>query len=169
MGSDDKDMSDLVQVEKAGADDIYALVKMRLDYLLEDNGSLNDSDVTAIKKDLPDYYKDHINNDLFIYVIREDQIIVSCAFLLVIEKPMSPAFINGRTGTVLNVYTCPSYRHRGYARKIMETLLAEAKKLQLSVVDLKSTDDGYHLYTSAGFADDRSKYHPMKWKPDTHK
>ena len=33
---------------------------------------------------------------------------------------MSPAFINGKTGTVLNVYTCPDYRHKGYARLIME-------------------------------------------------
>ena len=154
-------------VEKAGIDDIDALVKIRLEYLHEDNGSLNDSDVIEIKRNLPYYYKAHINKDLFVYVVREEQTIVSCAFLLVIEKPMSPAFINGRTGTVLNVYTCPANRHRGYARMIMETLLAEAKKSQLSVVDLKSTDDDYHLYKSAGFADDCSKYHLMKWKPDT--
>ncbi len=161
-------MSDLVKVEKAGIDDIDALVKMRLDFLLEDNGSLNDSDVIAIKKDLPEYYKSHINNDLYIFVVREEQTIVSCAFLLVIEKPMSPSFINGRTGTVLNVYTCPANRHRGYAKMIMETLLAKAKKLQLSVVDLKATEDGYHLYRSVGFADDCSKYHLMKWKPDNN-
>ena len=157
-----------VKAEKAGIDDIDALVKMRLDYLLEDNGSLNDSDIKAIKRDLPEYYKSHINKDLFIYVVREEQIIVSCAFLLVIEKPMSPAFINGRTGTVLNVYTSPANRHRGYANMIMEMLLADAKELQLSVVDLKSTDDGYHLYKSVGFADDCSKYHLMKWKSSAH-
>lgn len=152
-------------VEKAGIDDIDALVKMRLDYLNEDNGYINESDIIEIKRKLPDYYKTHINNDLFVYVVREVGIIVSCAFLLVIEKPMSPAFINGRTGTVLNVYTCPECRNRGYAKMITETLLTEAKELQLSVVDLKSTDDGYHLYKSVGFEDDNSKYHLMKWKP----
>ncbi len=156
-----------MKVEKAGTNDIDALVRMRLDYLLEDNGSLKDSDVIEIRRDLPDYYRAHMNKDLFIYVVREEHTIVACAFLLVIEKPMSPAFINGRTGTVLNVYTCPAKRHKGYARMIMESLLAEAEKLQLSVVDLKSTHDGYHLYQSVGFADDGSKYHLMKWKPDT--
>ena len=160
-------MNNLVNVEKAGINDIDALVKMRLEYLIEDNGNLNDSEVIEIKKKLPDYFKKHISNDLFIFVVREEQTIVACAFLLVIEKPMSPAFINGKTGTVLNVYTCPDYRHKGYARLIMETLLEEAKKLQLSVVDLKSTDDGYHLYKAVGFADDNSKYHLMKWKSDT--
>ena len=156
----------VILVEKAGIDDIDALVKMRLDYLREDNGNLNDSDIIEIKRKLPDYYKAHINRDLFIYVVREEQTIVACAFLLVIEKPMSPAFINGRTGTVLNVYTCPANRHKGYAKMIMETLLTEAKELQLSVVELKSTDDGYHLYKSVGFIDDGSKYHLMKWRPN---
>ena len=167
MGSVGYYMNNLVNVEKAGIDDIDALVKMRLEYLIEDNGNLNDSEVIEIKKELPDYFKKHISNDLFIFVVREEQTIVACAFLLVIEKPMSPAFINGKTGTVLNVYTCPAYRRKGYARLIMETLLEEAKKLQLSVVDLKSTDDGYYLYKSVGFAVDNSKYHLMKWKPDT--
>lgn len=153
-----------MNVEKAGIDDIDALVKMRLDYLHEDNGTLGDADIAAIKRDLPDYYKAYLNKNLFIYVIREEQTIISCAFLLVIEKPMSPAFINGKTGTVFNVYTCPTNRHRGYAKMIMETLLVEAKKLKLSVVDLQSTEAGYALYKSVGFSDDCSKYHPMKWK-----
>ncbi len=156
-----------VNVEKAGIDDIAALVKMRLDYLHEDNGDLDDVDIIAIKRELPNYFKAHMDRNLFVYVVREEQVIVSCAFLLVIEKPMSPAFINGKTGMVLNVYTCPSYRNRKYAKMIMQALLSKAKELRLSVVDLKSTEDGYHLYKSVGFTDDCSKYHLMKWKnPD---
>lgn len=151
-------------VEKADINDTDALVKMRLDYLQEDNGFLDEQDVTAIKTDLPDYYKDHLNNDLFVYVIRDGQQIVSCAFLLVVLKPMSPSFINGRTGTILNVYTCPQYRRRGYAKKIMEALLNDAEKMQLSIIELKATEDGYPLYRSVGFADDNSGYHLMKWR-----
>ena len=152
-----------MKVEKAGIDDIDTLVEMRLDYLYEDNGSLSEHDIRSIRKDLPDYFKAHMNRDLSVFVIREDRSIVSCAFLLIVEKPMSPAFINGRTGTVLNVYTYPSYRRRGCARMIMETLLAEARELELSTVELKSTEAGIPLYRSAGFTDDHSKYHMMKW------
>lgn len=57
----------------------------------------------------------------------------------------------------------PSYRHRGYAKKIMEKLLSDAVEKKLSVVELKSTEDGYHLYKSVGFTDEMSKYHVMKW------
>jgi len=87
-----------MKVEKAGMGDIEALVKMRLCYLTEDNGSLDAQDLVAIKRDLPGYFQAHLDKDLFIYVIRDGQNIVSCAFLLIVEKPMSPAFINGRTG-----------------------------------------------------------------------
>jgi GNAT superfamily N-acetyltransferase len=54
---------------------------------------------------------------------------------------MSPAFINGRTGMVLNVYTCPSYRRKGCAKMIMEALISEAKKMEISVIELKATED----------------------------
>ena len=94
----------------------------------------------------------------------DGQNIVSCAFFLIVEKPMSPAFINGRTGMVLNVYTCPSYRRKGCAKMIMEALISEAKKMEIPVIELKATEDGYPLYRSVGFMEDDSKYHRMKWK-----
>ena len=99
-----------MNVEKAGIKDIESLVRMRTDYLAEDNGSLEDRDLAAIQRDLPGYFQAHLDRDLLVYVIRDGQVIVSCAFLLLVEKPLSPAFINGKTGTVLNVYTsmdCP--------------------------------------------------------------
>lgn len=45
-----------MNAEKAGTDDIEVLVKMRLNYLLEDNGSLDAQDLAAIKRDLPGYF-----------------------------------------------------------------------------------------------------------------
>lgn len=45
----------------------------------------------------------------------------------------------------------------------METLLLDAIEKNLSVVELKSTEDGYQLYKSVGFVDEISKYHSMKW------
>lgn len=61
------------------------------------------------------------------------------------------------------MYTKPSCRHKGYARQIMEKLLADASAKNLSVVDLKSTEEGYRLYQSVGFVDDVSAYHLMKF------
>ncbi len=149
---------------KAGLTDVDALTELRLDYLIEDNGSLEHSDAETIRNNLPKYFREHLNKDLSVYVIREDDIIVSCAFLLIVMKPMSPAFINGKTATVLNVYTRPAYRHRGYARMLMDAMIDDAKEQNIDVIELKATEDGYHLYRSVGFEDDRTKYHLMKWK-----
>ena len=41
----------------------------------------------------------------------------------------------------------------------------DAERMQLSVIDLLATEDGYPLYQKVGFKDDESKYHPMKWRP----
>ena len=153
-----------MRVEKAGFADVDALTALRLEYLIEDNGSLEHSDVEMIRNNLPGYIREHLKKDLFAYVIREDNTIVSCAFLLIVMKPMSPAFINGKTATVLNVYTLPAYRRRGYARMLMNAMIADAKELKIDVIELKATEDGYDLYRSVGFEDDRSKYHLMKWK-----
>ena len=99
-----------------------------------------------------------------IAVAKENDEIVSCAFLLIVEKPMSPAFLTGKTGTVLNVYTKLEHRKKGYARQLMNALLSEAKERDLSVVELKATEDGYHLYKSVGFEDVVSKYYTMRFE-----
>lgn len=150
-------------VENAEIGDIDSLTELRIAYLKEDYGKLDEEDIRKIRRDLPDYFKKNLNENIFCYLIRDEESVIACAFLLVIEKPMSPAFITGRTGTVLNVYTKPSYRHRGYAKKIMNKLLSDAMEKNLSFVELKATEDGYHLYKSVGFTDEVSKYHVMKW------
>ena len=152
-----------MNVGQANVTDVDELVELRVAYLTEDNGELDGDDETAIRDGLPSYYKAHLDHDLHAYVIREGGRITSCAFLIVVEKPMSPAFMSGRTGIVLNVYTRPDCRRRGYAKQVMKALLADADKLGLSVVELQATDDGYPLYLSVGFKDDESKYHRMKW------
>ncbi len=150
-------------VERAGAADTNELVELRVAYLTEDNGALDEDVEAAIRDGLPEYYGAHLGHDLHAYVAREGGRIASCAFLIVVDKPMSPAFMSGRTGLVLNVYTRPDCRRKGYARQVMQALLADAEELGLSVVELQATDDGYPLYRSVGFLDDQSKYHRMKW------
>ena len=149
--------------EKATVDDIRELVTLRIAYLEEDSGTMNKDVLLSIKAALPDYFLKHLNHDITVYVARNEQEIVACAFLLVTEKPMSPAFITGKTGTVLNVYTRPNYRYKGYAKCLMKMLLHDAVNKNLSLIELKATEDGYNLYKSLGFEDMVTKYHFMKW------
>ena len=149
-------------VEKASEKDIEELTGLRLAYLQEDLGTISEQDRQCLQIALPQYFRKHLNRDLFVYIAGEEKEILACAFLLVVEKPMSPAFITGKTGTVLNVYTKPEYRKRGYAKQLMNALLEDAKANDLSVIELKATEDGYPLYKSVGFEDVVSKYHNMR-------
>ena len=146
--------------EKATIKDINMLTDLRLAYLQEDLGVITDKEL--IQESLPGYYEKHLNKDLMVYVARDDEDIVACAFLLIVEKPMSPSFITGKTGTVLNVYTKPEYRNKGYAKKLMTMMLEDATAQDVSVIELKSTEYGYSLYKSVGFEDVVAKYHNMK-------
>ena len=150
-------------VERAHISDIASLTALRLEFLQEDHGELSEEVKTKLTKALPPYFEKNLNRSIFCYLVREQEEVVSCAFLLVVEKPANPMFITGKTGTVLNVYTKPLCRHKGYAKAIMKTLLQDAASLNLSFVDLKATDAGYGLYKSVGFTEDVSKYRSMTW------
>lgn len=149
-------------IDKASEKEIDELVELRLAYLQEDLGSISEQDMQCLRVALPQYFRNHLNRDLLVYIAKEAEEILTCAFLLIVEKPMSPMFITGKTGTVLNVYTRPEYRKKGYAKQLMNVLLKDAKINELSVVELKATEDGYHLYQSVGFEDVVSKYHTMR-------
>lgn len=157
-------MENDMTVEYADMADITTLTKLRIEYLKEDCGGLSEDVTAKISRDLPEYFKRNLNQRIFCYLIREKEEIAACAFLLIVENPLSPAFLTGKTGTVLNVYTKPGYRRKGYAKRIMQKLLLDAAEKNLSVVELKSTEDGYPLYQSVGFTDEVSKYHLMKYK-----
>lgn len=150
--------------EKAEKQDVGQLVKLRAAYLLEDYRGMAEKELAILERDLPDYFNRNLNKNIFAYIGRNGDEIVTCALLLVVEKPMSPAFINGKTGTVLNVYTKPEYRHKGYAKQLMNMLLEDVTNMGLCIVELKATEDGYSLYKSMGFKDSVSKYHQMEWR-----
>lgn len=152
-----------MEFSKAGLEYIEQLVQLRLDFLTEDHGTLSDEEIKRISEKLPEYYKKYLNNDLSVYICTDENEIVSCCFLLVSEKPSNPDFLNGKTGTVINVYTKPEHRHKGYAQKLIEMMLADAKQMDLDFVELKATEDGYGLYKKVGFKDAVSKYHNMKY------
>lgn len=152
--------------EKAVENDISALIEMRKEYLLEDYEKLPKDSLEIISKNLFQYFKKHLNKDLTAFVCRHNGEIISCCLLCIMEKPPNPTFVNGKTGTVMNVYTKPEYRKRGISGRLLGMLLAESEKERLDFVELKATDSGYKLYKSVGFKETKSRYRNMKYVID---
>lgn len=147
--------------KKAGAEEISALVNLRIAYIKEDHGGVTEDMEKKLRSVLPAYFTEHLNRDLFVYTAK-DGAIVSCAFLVIAELPANPSFITGRIGTVYNVYTAPDHRRKGLARRVMRELLSDAEQFGLDFVELKATKDGYHLYETLGFQETASEYVPMR-------
>ncbi len=151
-----------MKLEKATIDDLNLLVKLRIAYLTEDYGNIPDEQLGKISDKLPNYFRKHLNNDVYAYVARVENDIVSCCFLLINEKPSNPTFVNGITGTILNVYTKAEHRKKGIAGMLLKKLISDAAKMNLDYIELQATDAGYNLYKSVGFKDVVSKYYRMK-------
>lgn len=143
--------------------DIPELVRLRIAYMLDDHGSLSDVEEQEMRRILPDYFERKLGQELFAFVAKDGNVIVSTAFLLMIEKPANPRFLNGKVGEVLNVYTEKAYRKRGISSRLMKDLIAAAKKMGLNRIDLSATKDGYPLYKKLGFIEKDQDYTDMRY------
>ena len=150
--------------QRADTEDIPQLVDMRVAYIKCDQGEVTESDLAAMQTKLPEYFQKHLNKDLIAFIAKDNGRIAATAFLLVVEKPSNPHFINGKVGEVLNVYTSDEYRHKGLATALMNDLIAYASENNLDHVDLSATEDGYPLYKKLGFKDSASSYMEMRYQ-----
>jgi len=140
-------------LRKATIADLELLINLRLDFLNDGNDHITTEETTAIRFQLDTYYRKYLP-DSFIAVLAEiDDKVVATAFLAISEKPANLNFITGKTGTLLNVFTYPSYRGRGVATQVIREIIAEAKKLGVSAIELLATPAGKPLYQKFGFSE----------------
>lgn len=151
-----------MNIRNATLDDTALLISLRIDYLIEDRGHLSDEEEQSIRSQLTTYIAQHIGRDFIAILAESDGQVVSTAFLTIAEKPANPAFITGKTGTLLNVLTYPEYRRRGIAAEVVRQIIREAKQKGVSYIELSATEDGKYLYEKLGFSEFKSHYTPMR-------
>ena len=153
-----------IKYDVATKDDINELIRLRIAYMMDDFGSVSEDERIALEKQLPDYFSRKLGSELIAFVARDENRIVSVAYLLIIEMPANLMLLNGIYGDVLNVYTEPEYRGKGLATSLMNNLIEYGKKAGLGRIDLMATDDGYPIYKKVGFEDKELKYKDMVYK-----
>ena len=77
--------------------------------------------------------------------------VIGGAGLLLLHWQPSREGPNPIRGRVVNVFVEPEHRRQGVARALLQTLLTEARNLQLGVLNLGSSAEGRDLYASFGF------------------
>lgn len=146
----------------ANISDIPELVRLRILYMIDDFGSITDKEKEGMETQLPGYFERELGNKLIAFVARAEGRLVAAAYLLIIEKPANPFFLNGLDSEVLSVYTEEKYRGKGICTKLMSNMIEYAKAHHLSRIDLIATDEGYPLYKKLGFEDKVQKYKDMR-------
>jgi GNAT superfamily N-acetyltransferase len=77
--------------------------------------------------------------------------VIAGGFVLVSPWPCHPDDSHCRRATILNMYTEPSFRREGIARRLMQTMIDWCRKEGFMRVDLHASDKGRPLYESLGF------------------
>ena len=149
---------------EATKEDIDELVRMRIEYMKDDFGSVSAEEKAAMEKQLPDYFERKLNTELVAFVARDGEMIVSVAYLHIIEMPANSILLNGLYGEVLSVYTMPEYRGKGLCSTLMKNLVDCARDRGLGRIDLSATKEGYPIYKKLGFEDKEHRYTDMRYK-----
>ena len=150
------------KIRQATDDDVELLIKLRLDYLRADKGELSDEEVVLISHQCAEYFAEHVGREFLAFIAYRDMEVLSCAFLLIAEKPANPSFITGKMGTVLNVFTYPAYRKQGVSTRVLSSLIEVAKEKDLSFLELSASESGKRVYEKLGFVVKRTPYTDMR-------
>lgn len=145
--------------------EINQLTELRIAYIREDQKEISADAEAKLKAQLPVYFENHLNKDIFAFIAKDGKVVAGVVMLLVIEKPANPHFIHGRTADVLSVYTRPEYRHQGICLNLVKLAQNFATEKQIDKIELKATQDGYSVYKKAGFVDENSPYKSMVFRP----
>ena len=150
-------INDLVY-RKLTDNDMDLFIKSRLDFINEFHKDVDEMEKDKIKMSLKNYFQRQIKHNEFIGIICEyNGKIVSVAYLVINEWPANRTFINGKVGTLLNVYTYAEYRKNGIGTNVINKIIEEAKSQNVSIINLLATEDGINVYKKIGFKETEDK------------
>lgn len=109
-----------------------------------------------------EYYQRHIaDGSHYALVASVDGEDCGCGSICVTDELPSPDNPSGHCAYLMNIYVREAFRKHGVAHKIVEALIAEAKRRDCGKIYLESTEDGKPVYSSLGFEEmpDMMKYY----------
>jgi len=95
---------------------------------------------------------DSISNGLINIKLRTRLDTINISLLIYNYPPLFSSTYR-KIGHVLNFYTRPQYRNKGYGIGLMEYVKQQTKKINIYKLDLSATKAGYPVYQKCGFLD----------------
>lgn len=138
--------------KKATIEDIDILTETRTEVLRAANQLPDDADMSEVKRQSYNYYKEALRDGTHIaYLIFDKNRFVGAggiSFFQVMPTYHNPS---GKKAYIMNMYTDPDYRRRGIASKTLGMLIGDAKSRGITAISLEATAAGRPLYEKYGF------------------
>jgi GNAT superfamily N-acetyltransferase len=147
--------------------DIPLFVKHRIDYLKELQGEPHEGREITLRNELENYFRKELSaKRFFAFLIEKNNQPVSFGAVVIKSIPGDFSSSVYSEGDILNMYTIPEARKKGFAGIILKALITESKKRGISKLSLHTTKDGEHLYRNSGFSEPAYPYLEMVIKPE---
>ena len=138
--------------KRATLDDLEILTETRIIVLRAANKLSDEVDMTEVKEQSYQYYKEALSNGSHVaYLVFDEAEFVGAggvSFFCVMPTFHNPS---GEKAYIMNMYTKPEYRRQGIAMKTLDLLVSEAKKKGVHAISLEATEAGRPLYEKYGF------------------
>jgi GNAT superfamily N-acetyltransferase len=137
-----------------GADGFELLVRTRLDFALEHHPAPDPAARAALEQATRNWLRGQLAAGNYLGVVGEVAgQAVCCAGLLLYDLPPLVGRLERRVGHLLNFYTYPEWRRRGFGRAMIGFIKEEARVRGIGQLVLNATAMGEPLYRQAGFAE----------------
>jgi ribosomal protein S18 acetylase RimI-like enzyme len=141
-----------VIVRPATADDIPELVRLRELLFRRTLDAGDPADEGDWRERFARDVRERLDTSLGVFVVDGKEGRLAACGLGLVEYRLPVPFQSGsHTGYVLGMVTDPAYRGQGYARMIMQELLAWFRERDVARVDLHAPLEAAALYRSMGF------------------
>jgi GNAT superfamily N-acetyltransferase len=138
-------------IREATAKDLSTILRHRRG-MLTDMGFGVPADLDAMEVTSGPFIKDCLENHSFLgWLMEKNGEVIAGGGLMIVGYPSGPHTPANRKAFILNVYTEPGQRRHGYAKAIVETIIAWCKEAGFPSVFLHASDAGRHIYETLGF------------------
>lgn len=140
------------RIEKATLSDLQGIISLRVELLKEVNEIKTFEEENKVIEATESYLTEAMEKREFVsFVAKDGDEIVSVSGLSFFTRPPYLENLKGKEAYLLNMYTLPSHRKRGLARKILQECMKECQKREVKRVWLHASQAGEPLYKSIGF------------------
>ena len=152
----------MIEFMIANKADIQELTNIRIEYMDEAFNIISDDDRKRLNVELPIFFKKNLGDKCVAFVAKDNETIVACALLIIIEKPNSPVLKSGLVGEAMGVFTKPKYRNQGIATTLMRNMIQFAEIRGFDRIDLDASANGAGVYRKVGFNEKQTEYISMR-------